>query len=205
MNVRPCNPAGGLAVLLVSVAILAGCGGVAPSGSPSPAAAPTQVIWPLPSGSSAEQYLQAGVALGDQSRWDEAVEACTKAIELDPTLAWAYYSRGLAYAKQGRLDLAVADFTRSIELARSNAAYYERGRAFFREGKLDLAIADFTKAIELDPTDASAYAWRGVARAKIGDKAGAILDFDKALSLATDPDTVSTIKQMRCAVGLGCE
>jgi len=38
-----------------------------------------------------------------------------------------------------------------------------------------------------------------------GDTEGASADFDRALSLTSDPELVSKITRYRCSAGLGCE
>ena len=46
---------------------------------------------------SAEWHTEQGYKLAEQGRYDEAIEECTKAIELDSNLANAYANRALAY------------------------------------------------------------------------------------------------------------
>ena len=50
-------------------------------------------------------------------------------------------------------------------------------------GNLDLALADFDRALAIDPASAGAYADRGRAYELKGDRAQAIADYRKALSL----------------------
>ncbi|MCY7275321.1 MAG: tetratricopeptide repeat protein, partial [Phormidesmis sp. CAN_BIN44] len=45
------------------------------------------------------------------------------------------------------------------------------------------AIEDCTQAIRLDPKDAAAYSNRGLVRADLGDKRGAIEDYQEAARL----------------------
>lgn len=47
-------------------------------------------------------------------------------------------------------------------------------------------IADYTEAVEADPTDADAYAGRGMAYAELNELEKALVDLDKAIEL--DPD-----------------
>jgi tetratricopeptide (TPR) repeat protein len=118
--------AGRLTALLASVAVLAGCAGrsplstaaaSAPSGAPSSSAVPSQVAPPLPSASTAPAFYQAGVDLANQGRWDDAVEAFTKAIELDPTKAHAFINRrGVANVLRGDAEGASADLDRALSL-----------------------------------------------------------------------------------------
>lgn len=47
---------------------------------------------------------------------DRAIADHTRAIELDPTYAAAYYNRGVAHDGKGDSDDAIADYTRAIEI-----------------------------------------------------------------------------------------
>ena len=83
---------------------------------------------------------------------DGAIEDYTKAIQLKPRNADAYYERGLAKRAKGDLDGAIADFTNAVELKPDFAeAYGSRGDAKKAKGDLDGANADHTKYIQLKP------------------------------------------------------
>ena len=47
---------------------------------------------------------------------DKATELLTKALSIDPQLAYAYYNRGLVYLSTGQAKLAKADFSKAGEL-----------------------------------------------------------------------------------------
>jgi len=46
-------------------------------------------------------------------KYDEAILSCTRAIELDPKFAWAYYNRANANEGKKRLEQAIADHNKS--------------------------------------------------------------------------------------------
>jgi tetratricopeptide (TPR) repeat protein len=109
-------------------------------------------------------YKFLGNAWFDKGDYDRAIAEYTKAIEIDPRFAVAYYNRGLAWGKKGDYDRAIAEYTKAIELDPEHAdAYNNRGIAWVKKGEYDKAITDWTKAIELDPTDAVPYYNRGLA------------------------------------------
>lgn len=58
-----------------------------------------------------------------------------------------------------------------------------------RRNKIDAAIDRYTQAIKLSPNYADAYVKRGLARRTKGDLAGAIDDYEKAISI--DPKSVA--------------
>ena len=65
---------------------------------------------------SPELVFQQGNFLMTIGQMDRAIEAYSRAIELDPNDAMAYTNRGNAHGDKGDLDLAIADYTKAIEL-----------------------------------------------------------------------------------------
>jgi tetratricopeptide (TPR) repeat protein len=61
--------------------------------------------------------------------------------------------------------------------------YIARGEAFGQKNQLDRSIADFNQAITLDPTNASVFADRALAQAKLGAYGNAIADCENAIKL----------------------
>jgi hypothetical protein len=106
---------------------------------------------------SATDHLNQGVALYEAGKYEQAVAEYTKAIELDPNLASAYYNRGLAYFKMKQYDLALADFNKATELnPNASAAWTGRGTALQGLGKYKEALEAYNKALEINPNDQSA-------------------------------------------------
>ena len=94
----------------------------------------------------------------------------TRAVELEPGFALAYYTRGNLYGEMGANELAIADFGKSIELDPTDArAFVNRGIARGEVGETKLAIADFGAAIGVDPGYAKAFGARGSAHLDLGD------------------------------------
>lgn len=91
-----------------------------------------------------------------------ALEALTKAIEINQTTGDAFNLRGLAHLRQDHLGLALADFSKAIELAPGTAKFYAN-RALVHGDEQDFAeaLADLTRAIEFDPDCADWYRERG--------------------------------------------
>ncbi len=56
-----------------------------------------------------------GAALGASERHEEAIEASTRAIELDPQYGLAYYNRALILRRTGRKSRAAKDLERALE------------------------------------------------------------------------------------------
>jgi tetratricopeptide (TPR) repeat protein len=56
-----------------------------------------------------------GAALGASERYEESVEASTKAIEQDPKYGLAYYNRALVLQRMGKKSRAVKDLKKALE------------------------------------------------------------------------------------------
>jgi tetratricopeptide (TPR) repeat protein len=156
---------------------------------------------------TAGKWLDEGIALASQGKFNDAVNAFTQALALDSGLSAAYYNRGEAlydsvsdifyinnrqkyrdkvYSAQERtvIDRAIADYDQAIRLDPDyTVAYIQRGTAYKGKGDNDRAIADYTQAIRLDPNDADAYNNRGVAYINKGDNDRAIADCTQAIRL----------------------
>ena len=103
-----------------------------------------------------------------------------RAIEIGAEYVRYYEARG-----DVRLDLrnyqgAVMDYTKVIQLEPTGNSYDDRGVALAALGRYREAIADYTQAIKLVPRHFTAHYHRGLARAEIGDKKGAMSDLQTA-------------------------
>ena len=57
-----------------------------------------------------------GAALGASERYEESVDASTRAIKDDPEYGIAYYNRALVRRRQAKTSLAVKDLKRALEV-----------------------------------------------------------------------------------------
>ena len=116
--------------------------------------------------SDAEQHYNNGVELSADRLYQEAIEAYTRAIELDDELVNAYINRGNAYFQLGEYENALADLDQAVALDSENPlAFVNRSAANILLGDLDAAKADLLTAVSLDaslcanlPADAAALA-----------------------------------------------
>ncbi len=99
-----------------------------------------------------KHYLDQGRAFQEQKHDADAVQCCTKAIEIDPENYNAYIKRGACYNELNQHDNAIADCNKAIRLnPRSGTAYNNRGYAYWKLQQYDHAIADFKRALAIDP------------------------------------------------------
>lgn len=125
---------------------------------------------------TAEEYFYSAYDKAENGEYYGAIEDYTKAIEINPNYANAYYNRGIAKKNLEDYYGAIADFSEAIELDPDDAAaYYNRGFAKYYLEDYYGAIKDYTRAIELDPdlaAVAAAYNNRGNAKSELKDHYG---------------------------------
>ena len=136
---------------------------------------------------TAVDYYNRGLAkdsLDSPEAYRGAIADYTKAIELDPKFAEAYYFRGIAKGAIQDAIGAIDDYTKAIEInPKYVKAYNYRGNQKMDQKDYIGAIDDYTKAIEIDPKDISSLYYRGVLKNFFKDYRGAIADFTKIIEL----------------------
>jgi len=135
----------------------------------------------------ANEWFEKGRRLLFNEKYDEAFEAFTNSINIDPGNAQAYVGRGATYGKKSQDDMALKDLNKAISINPNDAwAYLNRGALYNLNGQYDSAIEDLNRAIAIDPFFVRAYASRGNSNAQKGQYEKAFNDFDKAIAI--DPN-----------------
>lgn len=167
---------------------------------------------------SAQHALRQGDAAAVRARQTEpdsaaaaeyraALQAYTRAIELNPSDAAAYAGRGIVHGQMGLLEEALSDYNRSLQLdprqpalLAARATLYEtiatrarlNGDEAGMQAAYQQAIADLTASIELDGETARYYVQRGVLYLALNQREAALADFQAAQQLSpNDPDVLN--------------
>jgi tetratricopeptide (TPR) repeat protein len=143
----------------------------------------------------AQDYYQSG-------RWEDAVAAYKKAVELDPTYQAAYVNLGDAYYQNQQLDLAIEAYQQALELNPDDAeVVYNLGATYLQqalatsqpqEADLEKAMTQIERAIELQPELPHPYYALGAAYQYLGEQELAIQNFEKFLELDDGSDNIAT-------------
>ena len=87
---------------------------------------------------------------GEQPSYQFVINDLSRAIELEPSFAYAYYNRGTFYAMVNDMPAALVDLDKAIELDGTLAeAWYNRGLVLVMLDRMDEAFRDLSRAGEL--------------------------------------------------------
>jgi len=166
-----------------------------------------------------------------QKRYDSAIEAYNKAIQLkqdaiqggkekdaakaNQQLASFYINIADAYAKSQKTDDAVKSYEAAAKTdpSQAAAAYFNEGAIYTNAGRVDDANAAFDKCIATDPTRAEAYYQKGVnlmGKATLkGDKQipapGTVEALQKYLELSPNGPNADSAKALIASFGESVE
>ncbi|KAL1665523.1 putative stress-induced protein STI1 [Schizophyllum commune] len=122
----------------------------------------------------ADKLKAEGNSLMSAKKYDDAIEAYTKAIALDPSNPVYYSNRAAAYSsKQDHLS-AVGDAEMAISVdPKFIKAYHRLGHAQFCLGDFQQAADAFERGLKLDPSNASLKSGLQNAKARIAEEPAA--------------------------------
>ncbi len=135
---------------------------------------------------NAGAYSNRGLAQYMVGDYDRAIVDLSQAIELEPRSAVTHFNRAEVFLRLGMRERALRDYQETVRLEpRLAPAYAAIGRIQSQLGHRDEAMRDFDMALRLDPKGmgVAVYPDRGNARREGGDWAGALSDYDRAITL----------------------
>ena len=103
---------------------------------------------------TAEAYTFLGWAYSQQNKYDDAIEQCKLAIQLDPDFGNPYNDIGAYMINLGRFDEAVTWLELAITAKRYDSRHFPHfnlARVFERRGMWDEALGEYETALEIDP------------------------------------------------------
>ena len=142
--------------------------------------------------------ILAGILVG-QGRFQEAIPAYGKAIEIKPDHSDAYFALGNISLTLGTPIEAIVNYRKALEITPGFAqAHGNLGTALMGIGRDAEAMESFTKALELAPELAEAHTNLGIALRNSGRTEEAVSSFLKALEL--EPEVAETHNNLGAAM-----
>lgn len=140
----------------------------------------------LNSGSS-YMYFRKGKILLDTGRYDEAIDAFSKGLEIEPDDADFYQWISFAYSKKEQHEKSLEFANRAIILDKENAySYFRKAWALQELGKYNSAIENYRKCIEYDTQYLDAYANISYCYSKMKDFKHSVMYANQALLVNKD-------------------
>ena len=113
-------------------------------------------------------YKHRGMAKFACSRYDEAIDDFTVALELDPKSYKAAYYRGIVSSVEKEYSKAIDDFTLSLSIYPIQGyCLFRRAQAYFHIGDYTEALADCENSIAVEPSNEAAVKFKDILLEKI--------------------------------------
>ena len=107
---------------------------------------------------NAYTWLREGIRHYNAKRYQECVDACERAIQLDPDYVRAYHGKGLALARLKRYEEALRTYQEATRLAPEDAKLHANvAGLLFYKGEYEQSGVAYTRAIQLDTQFESMY------------------------------------------------
>jgi lipoprotein NlpI len=134
---------------------------------------------------TAAQMLRRASEFAAEGKSAEAVSELSRAIELEPGSAPAYYLRGRENFRLGKIDASVADFEKLVALApQREKSLWELGISYYYAGKFEKGAKQFELYQTYHDSDVENAAWRYLCMAPT---AGMEKAREKLLPISNDP------------------
>ncbi|MCC9605964.1 tetratricopeptide repeat protein [Blastopirellula sp. JC732] len=136
----------------------------------------------------AQQAVNAGLALLEHGKRDEALEQFEHALGLEPKHGQAWFVKGCVMSELGRTRDAAECYLQSLQYAPAYAALilFNLGNCLRDLGEGERALECFQSVTEMEPENSDAWINQGVVLDNLGQPEEAIACYDTAIRLAPD-------------------
>ena len=134
-----------------------------------------------------KDFARDGIALAEEGKYQEAVEAFSTAIDMKDDVPDFYLFRAGAYQELGKTNDAITDYSRVLKQNPENVVVYcRRGWAYQSLGWNDRALADYSRVLELDPNNFEILRERYGLYNAAEDWEAALKDLERILALSPE-------------------
>ena len=136
-----------------------------------------------------ETYVALSNVLFKAKKYDQSLQICNQALNLDSKSKEALWTRSKIYKEKIDYPNAINDLSKMIIFSPDDMdAYYARGLYYQEFNQHQSAINDFSKVISMDNKNASAYFNRAKSNEEITQYEKAIADYQAYADLSDDSD-----------------
>ena len=98
-------------------------------------------------------FINLGAVYNRQEKFDDAIAALRKGIQLDGSRAEGFYNLGVVYRQRDQLDLAIQAYREATRInPRMADAHYNLANIYLEKEQYPLSIAHYRHSLELRPT-----------------------------------------------------
>lgn len=144
---------------------------------------------PMAPPSSADEFFDAGLALEEQERYDEAADAYRQVIALAPGRFEAYFNLGNVVRMMGSCEGAAELYRLALAIdEQSELAWYNLADVLEETGRDQDAAECLTRAVAIAPAFADAHFNLALCLARVGERDGARRHWQRYLQLDPESD-----------------
>ena len=141
------------------------------------------------------QYSIGGIYLVQQ-RYDEAIIALNKTLEMNPKMADAFHLTGTVYLKKGMLIQAREQFEEAVTIdSKNHLIYLSLGQVYSQLDKLESAEKAFRQAAALAPKYAMTYYYIGLVCEMQNRSEQAVVAYETFLRLDPDHELATAVNE----------
>ncbi len=94
----------------------------------------------------------------ENKNYDNAIENCKRALDLDEIFVEAYYHIGLAYSHKKKYDVAIENFQRAVDFDKNHKnSWNSMGLAYEAKEDYENALINLSKAVEINSSFADGW------------------------------------------------
>ncbi|HEY9761787.1 MAG TPA: tetratricopeptide repeat protein [Trichocoleus sp.] len=132
-------------------------------------------------------WIERGDELFNQNRYQEAIAAYEKVLQLQPSQDQIWFKQGLALEALGNCEAAVMAYDRVLQLRPQDyLAWLKRAKALEALNRLEGALAAYDEVLRLQPDNYWTWCDRALILEKLGRNEEAVAAYDRAVHLKPD-------------------
>lgn len=131
-----------------------------------------------------EAWYEKGNNLSESRKYEQAIAAYDRAIQIQPNYYELWLKRGDAQVEMEQYQVALASYERAIKIQpEAEEGWYKKGRVLSLMEQYEAALDSYERAIAFQPEDYLIWHSRGIALYEMNRFAEALESFEKALTL----------------------